>query len=125
MIKESVLFKDVLKVTLIVLAGLIVLLYVMFQARFLIVGPQIRLSSELPPQHNQRIITLSGNATNISRLWLNGRQIFTNPQGAFSAAVVLENGYTIAKLEAEDRYGRRTALTREFVYAPMNFTTSH
>lgn len=121
MIKESVQFRDVVKFSLIILLGLIVIVYVLFQARFLITGPQIMLSAELPQQQNERIITLSGSANNISRLWLNGRQIFTDPNGDFAAAVILENGYTVTKLEAEDRYGRRTAITREFVYAPMNF----
>lgn len=124
MISESIQFRDIIRISLMAVAGLIVIMYILFQARFLVIGPQITLSKEIPLQQNERFVTLTGKATNISRLWLNGRPIFTDPKGDFAAAVVLENGYTIAKLEAEDRYGRRTSLSREFVYTPMNFVTS-
>jgi hypothetical protein len=100
--------------------GLLVLitLYVLFQARFLIAGPQITLAPTHPGRTNQTVITLEGSAANISRLWLNGRQIYTDREGRFREALVLENGYTVATLAAEDRYGRRTELHREFVYVP-------
>lgn len=100
---------------------LLVLLYVLFQARFLIIGPEITLHEELPVKQNERVVTLKGSASNISRLWLNGRSIFTDPQGNFATDVVLENGYTNTTLEAEDRYGRRTSLSREFVYVEADF----
>jgi hypothetical protein len=114
-------FRDVVRGSLVVLVIMLVVAYVVYQARFLIIGPQIILTTEPDRQQNERVLTLSGTTNNISRLWLNGNPIFTDPQGNFEAAVVLENGYTITKLEAEDRYGRRTSLTREFVYVPMNF----
>ena len=73
---------------------------------------------------NSRQITLTGSASNISRLWLNGRPIFTDRNGQFTAAVILENGYTVTTLKAEDRYGRTTLITRPFVYVPASFTQS-
>jgi len=108
-----------------VLAGiLLILIYVSYQARFLIVGPQITLTNDSPILQNQRAVTLEGSATNISRVWLNDRPIFTDPNGNFSTDVVLQNGYTILTLEAEDRYGRQTSLTQEFVYKPATFVTN-
>ncbi len=95
--------------------------YVVFQARFLIVGPQINLINEPPTQNNDRVITLSGNTQNITHLWLNGRQIFTDENGNFEEALVLENGYTITTLRATDRYGRETKIARSFVYTPASF----
>lgn len=102
--------------------GLIMLIvaYVVFQARFLITGPQIVLLSELPVAHNDRVITLTGTAFNITHLWLNDRQIFTDEHGNFSEAVVLENGYTMTTLRAKDRYGRETVVTRPFAYVPAS-----
>jgi hypothetical protein len=96
----------------------LILFYVFFQARFLIAGPQLTLAPTHVGRVNQPVITLEGTAANISRLWLNGRQIYTDQQGRFTEALYLENGYTIATLSAEDRYGRRTELHREFVYVP-------
>ena len=116
-------FKTVVQGSVVFICLLLVGVYVIYQARFLIVGPQIALSQELPWRHNERQVTLSGTATNISHLWLNGRQIFTDPSGQFAAAVILENGYTITTLKAEDRYGRVTTITRPFVYTPASFIT--
>lgn len=100
-------------------AGMI--LYVVFQARHLIVGPQITLMEALPVHTNVRRVTLLGSTKNISHLWLNDRPIYTDPSGNFKEALVLENGYTITTLKAVDRYGRTTTLTREFVYTPASF----
>jgi len=122
MIQDQIQFRDIVRGSIVIVLLCLVVAYVLFQARFLLIGPQIALSRELPIKQNERVVTLTGSTENISRLWLNGRPIFTDPQGNFSTDVVLQNGYTVTKLEAEDRYGRRTALTREFVYAPMSFT---
>ncbi len=96
--------------------------YIFFQARFLVAGPQISLTEEPGIAHNSRVITLVGNAHNITHLWLNDRQIFTDENGNFREALVLENGYTIATLKARDRFGRETRVERPFVYKPASFS---
>jgi hypothetical protein len=98
-----------------------ILLYVTFQARFLISGPEITMTEELPHLQNSRQVYLSGKAFNISHLWLNDRQIYTDAQGNFREALILENGYTVATLSAEDRYGRETEVVNTFVYSPASF----
>jgi hypothetical protein len=95
--------------------------YIVFQARFLIAGPQINLVHEAPILQNNRVVTLEGTAVNITHLWLNDRPIFTNEVGNFKEALVLENGYTIATLRAKDRYGRETRVVRPYVYTPASF----
>ncbi|PJC56455.1 hypothetical protein CO026_00215 [Candidatus Kaiserbacteria bacterium CG_4_9_14_0_2_um_filter_41_32] len=97
--------------------------YIAFQARFMIEGPQITLDSEPNRVQNERIITLSGTAKNITEITLNGRQIFTDEYGHFDEALVLENGYTITTIAAFDRYGRRTQVVRSFVYIPASIIT--
>lgn len=89
--------------------------YALFQARFLIAGPQIALETQGIVSTN-RLVTIDGSARNIVRMTLNGRQIYTDADGNFSEALVLENGYTIATLEAADRYGRITRSTQTFVF---------
>lgn len=98
----------------------LIIAYIIFQARFLITGPEIILHTEPAVQQNERIITLSGTARNITHLWLNDRQIFTDEQGNFTEALVLENGYTITTLRAKDRYGRETRVVRSYVYTPAS-----
>lgn len=103
----------------IVLIGLIIT-YVIFQARFLITGPQIILNEVPIKEYNKRVVILEGSAFNITHLWLNDRQIFTDENGDFKEALVLENGYTITTLRAKDRYGRETRVVRSFVYTPAS-----
>lgn len=97
------------------------LAYLVFQARFLITGPLITVTSESNGVYNTRVVPLSGTTHNIARLWLNDRPIFTDEAGNFNEALVLENGYTIATLRAEDRYGRTTRVEREFMFIPATF----
>ena len=118
---ETIHFRTVVKFSFGLIGLLLISLYIVFQARFLIVGPQIVLKEEPGAVQNQRQIFLAGDAFNISRLWLNDRPIYTDAQGNFKEALVLENGYTVATLRAEDRYGRKTTVTRSYVYSPANF----
>jgi hypothetical protein len=101
-----------------ILIGTIFFSYVIFQARFLIQGPVITLTTEPPTEQTEQIVTLEGTVKNITRLSLNGRQIFTDETGYFKEALLLENGYTIATIAATDRYGRETKVIRSFVYVP-------
>jgi hypothetical protein len=115
-------FRTILLATGSLLALMLITGYILFQARFLIAGPQIVLKSDDTILHNARTITLSGTAYNITHLWLNDRQIFTDEAGNFSEALVLENGYTVATLKAKDRFGRESWVERPFVYTPASFS---
>ncbi len=112
--------RKLIKYWLIAVTTLLTIGFVVFQARFLITGPRIVLR-ELPDSpSNSREVVLVGDAYNISRLWLNDRPIYTDATGRFEEALVLENGYTIATLRAEDRYGRTTTLSTPLVYVPAS-----
>lgn len=89
-------------------------LYALFQARHVILGPQITLQTDTydgvaatAPVH--------GTAENIVSLTLNGRAIYTDDQGNFDEEVVLPVGYTVITLTAEDRYGRVRHTSRGYV----------
>ena len=114
-------FRTVVKSSFILLGLVSAAAYVIFQARFMIIGPQLTLIDESEQVVSDRQITLTGAASNISRLWLNDRPIYTDSQGNFKEALVLENGYTIATVRAEDRYGRETTIQRTYVYIPASF----
>lgn len=112
--------RTVVKYTLITIGLGCLLAYIAFQARFMIVGPQITLDTEPAAVQNSPTVTLSGTARNIAKISLNGRAIFTNQAGYFNEALVLENGYTVATMKATDRYGRETSVVRSFVYTPTS-----
>jgi len=101
------------------------LAYALFQARFLIAGPQVSLTEEPATIHSERQIKISGVAKNITAIYLNGRPITTTEDGAFSEALILENGYTTMTVSAVDRFGRSTEITRDYVYTGPGSTFSN
>ncbi len=115
---------SVLKWCAIVALGAALAWYVAFQARFLIIGPSLVLTSDMPTVADTRTVIISGTARNITSLSLNDRPIFTDDDGDFREQLVLENGYTIMTLRARDRYGRDTTLQKEFVYAQAYTSTT-
>jgi hypothetical protein len=117
-------FRTLVRSALVVCGILLLALYILWQARFLLEGPTIVLVTEPPRVSNERSVTLEGKTRNITSLSLNGRQIFTDPHGHFKEALVLENGYTIATIAATDRYGRVTTLERPFMYTPASLVTN-
>lgn len=112
--------RSFLKITFSLILFLLIVGYVAFQARFLLMGPIVHLTTETKPVYNERTIEIVGQADNITNITLNGRPIYTNENGVFSEKLVLENGYTIMTIRAHDRYGRETNLTRSFVYRPAS-----
>lgn len=92
--------------------------YLLWQGRFLLVGPSIQFAHTPTLVQDERTVTVSGTAANIVRITLNGREISTTVDGYFEEAIVLENGYTISTITAFDRYGRARSYTQEFVYTP-------
>lgn len=103
-----------------ILLGSILIFYFLYQARFILTGPQIQLVNEPETVQSKRVVALEGHVQNITNITLNGRPIYTDERGYFKEAVVLETGYTIATLEATDRYGRSARVAKSFVYSPLS-----
>ena len=112
-----------LRIVSLVVLLFIVAWYVHFQARNFLGGPVISLDDMSGIIHHEQTILLTGNARNIVKLSLNGREIHTDEQGAFRQTLVLERGYTVMTLSAQDRFGRITTVSREYVYAPVRTWT--
>ena len=102
----------------VILIGLSLLLiaYTLYQARALILGPRIWITS--PPDGqivNDPVINIEGRAENISLITLNGRQIFTDETGRWSEKLIVSKGLSIMTVEAKDRFGRETKKTVRIV----------
>ena len=98
---------------------LLILLYILYQARFLTEGPVITLQNEPPTTTSSSTLTVTGNAQNIVSLSINGRTIYTTDEGVFSETLTLPLGYTIVTIEGVDRYGKRARIERSIVYTPF------
>lgn len=117
--KSGITFRQLVRYGLTVAVVLLLVGYALFQARLLIIGPVITLIEEPTPIQHERVVELSGKASNIVTINLNGRQIYTDKNGYFKEAIILENGYTVVTLTGKDRYGRTVSLSRSFVYTPI------
>ncbi len=90
--------------------------YAYSTTRDFIHGPEITL--EAPTDGlivSDDHLTVAGTAARIAKLYLNGRQIFTSENGRFSESVILQSGYNLIELWAEDKFGRQTKITRTLV----------
>ena len=102
--------------------GLVVVtaLYGFFQARTLIHGPQLSVSFPTDGATiTETLYTVTGSATNVSRVSLNGRPITTNLEGDFEETLVTPEGYHELLVEAENRLGRSTEMRITMVGAPV------
>jgi hypothetical protein len=86
--------------------------YALYQARDLIRGPELTLNTPADGASQAAgLLTVDGQAERIAHLYLNGRLIFTNESGHFNEKLLLPPGYTIIRLEADDKFGRQVNQT--------------
>jgi hypothetical protein len=114
---------SVLKTGAVILLSCFIVGYIIFQARNFLNGPVITLTDTTSVVQHERVVPVRGTTRNIVKLTLNGREITTDKAGTFIEHVVLERGYTIMTLEAYDRFGRKTTVSREYVFVPTSSTS--
>jgi hypothetical protein len=93
--------------------------YSIFNSRIFIAGPEITISE---PQNGSLIegnplIQVSGSAKNISKISINDRKIYTDENSYFQESVLLNPGYNIIQIKAEDKFGREEIDKLEVVYS--------
>lgn len=103
--------------------GMVVLLllsfgvYGMYKAKAFLEGPQITIEYPLNGQVVEESFTeIIGKISNISTLFLNGRQIFTDKDGRFKGDLLLAEGYNIIEMSGADKFGRATKEKLELVF---------
>jgi hypothetical protein len=87
--------------------GIAFAIYILFQARFLILGPQVWIESPRDGAVAEApAITISGEARNAAWISLNGRQIFTDEEGQWEETLIVSKGLSIMTVAVKDRFGR-------------------
>jgi hypothetical protein len=97
---------------------LIVLGYAYYEARGLLFGPDIAVTSEITEVH-ESLVTIQGHANRIASLSMNGKTISVTEDGVFEEPYLLTPGYNRIVLEASDKYGRVRRRAVEIVYTPI------
>lgn len=86
--------------------------YAGFELRNSLIGPTLIISNPLPGHTlPSSVTTITGTAKNVSFLYLNGRQIYTNESGIFEETVLLPQGYNVLSLEAIGRFNKKIVRT--------------
>lgn len=109
--------RKTLGITLALSITLILGIYVAFQAKNLILGPQISVSE---PHDGAtvgfNVVDIKGIARNISEIKLDDSPIFIDTKGVFAEKLIVPPGYSIIKLSAQDRFGRKKTTLLHIVY---------
>jgi|SRR3989344_1265235 len=115
-----------IKIAAVALFVIALLSYTSYQSRFLITGPRIKVETpENGMASDKNLVYVSGTASNVSFIYLNDRQIFTDEEGNFREILLASPGYNIMTLRAKDTLGREKKVSREFIYnAPAATSTS-
>ena len=96
---------------------ILVALYALYEVRGQIIGPEISIDAT-PPLVHDPFIHITGSASRISSITMNGGEINVTESGAFDEPYLLAPGYNRIVLDAKDAYGRTRARVVEIVYQP-------
>jgi hypothetical protein len=102
------------------LAGFLgfVALYALFQARYLILGPRISLTSPLNGSTaTSSLVLVSGVAKNVTYISMNDRPIFLDEKGNFEEKFLAYPGSSTIIIKARDRFGRETEKVTKIILA--------
>ena len=95
--------------TLLILLGVALVSYGFFEARKLLEGPQITVTSPRDGSATSSIlISIEGTAQNIAFLTINDAPAYTDEQGHFTQLLSPTPGVTVITVAATDRFGRKT-----------------
>ena len=109
--------------TLLVLFFLAVLGYGIFEARGIVLGPNIQVD-EAPLVVSSEFVRIQGVATHIATLTMNGTAISVTEDGLFDEPLLLHEGENRILLRAQDKYGNETTRTVTLIYRPETSPSS-
>jgi hypothetical protein len=98
-----------LKQSLTVAFLVIIALYALFQARYIILGPVVSLDSPKDGSvATSSLVIVTGTAKNVTFISLDDRPIFLDEKGNFSEKLLVPSGLSTIIVKARDRFGRET-----------------
>lgn len=96
--------------------ALIILGYSGFQARKIVEGPELKVTSlKTGAIVKDPLIEIKGSAYNIKEISLDDRPIYIDEKGNFNEKLLLFPGYNIIRLKAGDKFGKVTEKTLEVI----------
>lgn len=97
----------------------VTVLYGFFQARTLIDGPRLTVSSPEPGRTvSGETLLVSGHTQNVTHVYINGAPATMDVSGNYEKTLVTPDGYGVILVEAENRFGRHIEERVEFFGVP-------
>jgi hypothetical protein len=88
-----------------------------YKARGFFTGPKIVIEYPIDGETiTNSYIEIRGATKNISLLYLNNRQIFTDENGLFKEGLLLARGYNIIEVRVKDKFNREIKEIRQIVF---------
>ena len=98
---------------------LITITYGVFQARTLIHGPTLIVSSPRPGETVSTVLmVIQGKTENVTHVSVNGQPVTMDTNGTFDETFVTPEGYGVILVEAKNRFGRHQEQRIEFIGTP-------
>lgn len=105
------------KIYLAIILLIIVLVYIVFNSRILIEGPQITIHTPVDgASFENKIVKIEGLAENTSFISINDRSITIDEENRFSETLLLIPGYNIITIRAKDKFEREIIEKMNFFY---------
>ena len=104
---------------LIVIVFVFLVFYAFYQARQFLSGPRVSITSpdEGALLHSS-ILIVQGSARNVAEVFLEGRRVFVDENGAFREELLLAPGSSTIEIRARDKFGRTVHKRRTITYQP-------
>lgn len=97
----------------------LVLGYAFYEARGLLLGPKISVSSQIL-EVRETYVRITGKAERIAKLAMNGKEIPVTQDGAFDQPYLLAPGLNRILFDATDKYGRTSQEVVAIIYTPKD-----
>jgi hypothetical protein len=108
----------------ITLVVILLVSYGLFNARNLILGPEVEIFNPINnTETTDNLTKVSGQAKNITYISLNEKQIFVDKEGMFQEKLLLNPGSNLIQIRAQDRFKKEIVKSLK-IYYKQGTTTS-
>ncbi len=98
------------------LFAIIIVVYSVFQARNIIFGPSIDLTSPIDGEtYTAALIDIKGIVHNANTFTIDDNPVLTDKNGGFDNQLLLSPGYNIIKVQAGDKFGKTTKVMLQVI----------
>lgn len=102
----------------IVICFVLIIVYGLFNARNIILGPSIEIfnpaTTELQTESNT--LTIKGKVLNMTKLTISGRTVLVDTQDFFEEKILLSPGFNNIEILASDRFGQQAKKVLKVYY---------